>query len=92
MAHATLNYNSCKKTEVDITLAAKRDNDTALYVSPMHDQTYYEYVEVDNLGVSGGYFIARERKSQFEILAKAANLDAAREVFSMLTANISAAS
>lgn len=70
----------------DITLVAKIDNETTLYVSPMHDQTYDEFVEDDNLGGSRGYFITRERKNQFEILAKAANLDAAREIFAMLTA------
>lgn len=52
----------------------------------MNDQTYNEFVEGDNLGGSGGYFIARERKNQFEILAKATNLDAAREIFGTLTA------
>lgn len=71
----------------EITLVAKLDNDTTLYVSPMHDQTYSEFVENDNLGGSGGYFIARERGNQFEILAKATNLDAAREIFGMLTAS-----
>lgn len=76
----------------EITLVAKLDDDTTLYVSPMHDQTYSEFVEDDNLGGSGGYFIARERKNQFEILAKAANLDAAREIFGMLTAQRLAAS
>jgi hypothetical protein len=76
----------------DITLVAKIDNDTTLYVSPMHDQTYSEFVEADNLGGSGGYFIARERKNQFEILAKAASLDAAREIFGMLTAPLRATS
>lgn len=70
----------------DVTLVAKLDNDTTLYVSPMHDQTYREFVEKDNLGGSGGYFIARERRNQFEILAKATNLDTAREIFGMLTA------
>lgn len=69
----------------DITLVAKLDNDTTLYVSPMHDQTYDEFVEADNLGGPRGYFIARERRNQFEILAKATNLDAAREIFGMLT-------
>lgn len=69
----------------EITLVAKLDNDTTLYVSPMHDQTYCEFVEADNLGGPSGYFIARERFSQFEILAKATNLDAAREIFGMLT-------
>lgn len=76
----------------DITLVAKLDNDTTLYVSPMHDQTYSEFFEGDNLGGSGGYFIARERNNQFEILAKATNLDAAREIFAMLTATRLAAS
>lgn len=69
----------------DITLVAKLDSDTTLYVSPMHDQTYSEFVEADNLGGSGGYFVARERKDQFEILAKATDIDAAREIFAMLT-------
>ena len=69
----------------EITLVAKIDSDTTVYVSPMHDQTYSEFVENDNLGGSGGYFIARERRNQFEILAKATDLDAAREIFGMLT-------
>jgi len=69
----------------DITLVAKLDNDTTLYVSTMHDQTYSEFVDADNLGGSGGYFIARERCDQFEILAKASSFDAAREIFGMLT-------
>lgn len=76
----------------DITLIAKIDSDTTLYVSPMHDHTYNEFVENDNLGGSGGYFIARERSNQFEILAKAANLDAAREIFGMLTVGLRSAS
>lgn len=70
----------------DITLIAKFDNETTLYMSPMHDQTYSEFVEEDNLGGPTGYFITRERCNKFEILAKAANLDAAREIFGMLTA------
>lgn len=76
----------------DITLVAKLDNETTLYVSPVHNQTYLEFVEDDNLGGSGGYFITRERRNQFEILAKAASLDAAREIFGMLTASARAAS
>lgn len=71
----------------DITLIAKIDNETTLYVSPMHGQTYDEFVEHDNLGGPTGYFIARERRNVFEILAKATNLDAAREIFGMLTAS-----
>lgn len=76
----------------DITLVAKLVDGTTVYVSPVHDQTYSEYVEADNLGGSSGYFIARERLNQFEILAKASNLDAAREIFSMLTSSNLAAS
>ena len=70
----------------EITLVAKIDQETTLYVSPVHDQTYCEYMDSDSLGGSSGYFIARERRNQFEILAKAANLDAAREIFSLMTA------
>lgn len=69
----------------DITLIAKLLDGSTVYVSPVHDQTYSEYVEADNLGGSGGYFITRERRNQFEILAKATSLDAAREIFGMLT-------
>ena len=76
----------------DVTLVAKLDNDTTLYVSPMHDHTYHEFIEDDSLGGSTGYFIARERHKQFEILGKAANLDAAREIFGMLTASLRKAS
>lgn len=76
----------------DITLVAKLIDGTTVYVSPVHDQTYSEYVENDNLGGSSGYFIARERLNQFEILAKASSLDAAREIFGMLTSSRLAAS
>ena len=69
----------------DVALVAKIDSDTTVYVSPMHDHTYREFVDGDTLGGSSGYFIARERRNQFEILAKATNLDAAREIFAMLT-------
>jgi hypothetical protein len=70
----------------DLTLIAKLDANTTVYVSPMHDYTYQEFVENDTLGGSGGYFITRERHSQYEVLAKAANLDAAREIFALITA------
>ena len=69
----------------DVTLSARVDDDTIVYVSPIHDQIYREFVEDDSLGGPIGYFIARERGGQFEILAKATNLDAARELFGMLT-------
>ncbi len=70
----------------EVTLVAKLDDGTTVFVSPMHDETYKEYVDTDNLGGSSGYFIARERRNQFEVLAKASSLDAAREIFGMLTA------
>ena len=71
----------------DVTLVAQLDSETTLYMSPLHDHTYNEFVEEDTLGGSSGYFIARERRNVFEILAKATNLDAAREIFGMLTAS-----
>lgn len=76
----------------DVTLIASLDNDTILYVSPMHEHTYREFIENDALGGSTGYFITRERRNQFEILGKAASLDAAREIFAMLTSARRAAS
>lgn len=69
----------------DVTLVAKLDADTTVYVSPMHDQTYQEFVENDTLGGSLGYFVTRQRHDQYEVLAKAANLDAAREIFALIT-------
>lgn len=53
-------------------------------MSPVHDHTYVEHVERDNLGGSSGYFIMRERGDRFEVLAKAVSLDAARELFALL--------
>jgi len=70
----------------EISLVAKIDNNTTIYVSPIHCQTYAEFVENDNLGGAIGYFIARERKNKFEVLAKATCIDSAREIFGMLTA------
>ncbi len=75
----------------DIAMIAKIDDDTTVYVSPMHGHTYSEYVEGDNLGGPVGYFIARQRRNQFEILAKATSLDAAREIFGMLVRGRTAA-
>ena len=71
----------------DVTLIAKIDAETTVYVSPMHDYTYQEYVENDALGGSKGYFVTRERGCHYEVLAKAANLDAAREIFALITAS-----
>ncbi len=70
----------------DITLVAKLASGETVYVSPVHDQTYTDYVEKDNLGGPAGYFISRERGNSFEVLAKAASLDAARILFGMLVA------
>jgi hypothetical protein len=70
----------------EVTLVAQLDDGTTIYVSPVHDQAYREYVDGDNLGGPAGYFIARERRDHFEVLAKATSLDAARELFGMLTA------
>ncbi|MEM7523056.1 MAG: hypothetical protein AAF360_04700 [Pseudomonadota bacterium] len=69
----------------EIALVAKIDPEKIEYVSPVHSQTYEDFVEDDNLGGAGGYFIFRERKDQFEVLAKAKCLDSAREIFGMLT-------
>lgn len=68
----------------DVTLVARIDDTTTVYLSPVHDQTYAEYVNEDNLGGARGYFISRERGAQFEVLAKAASLEAAEELFDML--------
>ena len=70
----------------DVTLIAKLDAETTVYVSPMHDHTYQEFVENDTLGGSSGYFVTRQRGSRYEVLAKAASLDAAREIFALITA------
>ena len=75
----------------DITLFAQLDSETKLYITPVHDQTYREYLDDDSLGGSNGYFITRERGRDFEILAKAASLDAAREIFGLLTRHARAA-
>jgi hypothetical protein len=68
----------------DVTLMAKLKSGETVYVSPMHDQTYAEYVESDNLGGSKGYFISRECRGNFEVLAKAASFDAAQALFKIL--------
>jgi hypothetical protein len=68
----------------DVTFVAKLTSGETVYVSPVHAETYAEYVEADNLGGSGGYFISRERGNDFEVLAKAASLDAAQALFNML--------
>jgi hypothetical protein len=68
----------------DITLMAELTSGDTVYVSPVHDQTYAEYVESDNLGGPRGYFISRQRGDAFEVLAKATSLDSAQSLFAML--------
>ena len=72
----------------DVALIAKLDAETTVYVSPMHDYTYQEFVENDTLGGSSGYFVTRERGNHYVVLAKAANLDAAREIFALITSSV----
>jgi hypothetical protein len=69
----------------DVTLMATLDSGETIYVSPIHEQTYAEYVEADNLGGPQGYFISRERRGQFEVLAKATNLASAEVMFALFT-------
>lgn len=68
----------------DVTLVARLDADTTVYVSPMHDHTYQEFVGNDTLGGARGYFVTRQRHDRYEVLAKAASLDAAREIFALI--------
>ena len=68
----------------DVTLSARLRDGTMVYASPVHADTYCEYVENDSLGGASGYFITRERGDSFEILAKAASLEAARELIGLL--------
>jgi hypothetical protein len=69
----------------DVTLMATLDSGETIYVSPVHEQTYAEYVEADNLGGPQGYFISLERRGQFEVLAKATNLASAEVMFALFT-------
>ncbi|MBS7702708.1 hypothetical protein [Chelatococcus asaccharovorans] len=70
----------------DITLMAKLASGETVYVSPVHSQTYAEYVDRDNLGGASGYFISCQRGADFEVLAKATSLDSARTLFGMIVA------
>lgn len=73
----------------DIILKADLDESTRLYVSPLDQQTYSEYVEGDILGGSDGYFVCRSNREGFpklEVLAKASNMEAATQLFDMIVA------
>lgn len=71
----------------DVVLATDLDDSTRLYVSPISRQTYNEHVEGDTLGGEGGYFVMRSRSEgnqRLEVLAKAASLEAAEELFDLI--------
>lgn len=72
----------------DVVLTAKIDDATTLYVAPIAAETYAEYVDDDNLGGEAGYFVMRSQSglnsARFEILAKAASLDAATDLFDLI--------
>lgn len=72
----------------DIVLSAKIGDATTLYVAPIVAETYAEYVGDDNLGGKEGYFVMRSQgcgqSARFDILAKAASLDAATDLFDLL--------
>jgi hypothetical protein len=72
----------------DMVLRATLDDGTTLYVSPIDADTYAEYVVDDNLGGSGGYFVARSFDDgvvrRFEILAKSSSFDAAGDLFDLI--------
>ena len=72
----------------DMVLRAKLDETTTIYVSPIAAETYAEYVDDDNLGGDGGYFVLRSMKGEeperFEVLAKAVSFEAASELFDLI--------
>ena len=74
----------------DLTLKARIDEHTTLYVSTIAPQTYDEYVSDDNLGGGQGYFLIRTLDKgscrSFEILAKSPSFDAAGDLFDMIVA------
>lgn len=52
---------------------------------PCTAQTCQEFVENDALGGSLGYVVTRQSRGRYEGLAKTANLEAAREIFALIT-------
>ncbi len=72
----------------DLTLQAKIDDLTTLYVSPVAKETYFECIDEDSLGGADGYFVVRSSRSPlrpaFEILAKAPSFEAAEIIFDMI--------
>lgn len=72
----------------DIILKAELDESTCLYISPISRETYAEHIQYDNLGGSGGYFVLRSRRAgpqRLEVLAKVPTLEAASDLFDMIT-------
>jgi hypothetical protein len=68
----------------DVTFSTRLETGEKVYISPVHDETYAEFIESDNLGGPQGYFLSREHKGVFEILAKVSSLEAAHVLFQML--------
>ncbi|MBI1407282.1 MAG: hypothetical protein GC145_14300 [Caulobacter sp.] len=72
----------------DMILSARLDESTTLYVSPIAQQTYAEYVGEDNLGGGDGYFVVRSRRQgssdRIEVLAKAPSFAAAGDLFDLI--------
>ena len=72
----------------DITLTAELGDHTTLFVSPIHRETYREFVSDDNLRGEGGYFLLRTTARGLEVLAKAATLDAATSLFDLIVGSL----
>lgn len=71
----------------DLVLRANLDESTSLYISPISRTTYEEHIQEDNLGGDHGYFILRSRRegvTRLEVLAKAATLEAAVDLFDLI--------
>lgn len=71
----------------EVILRAELDDSTSLYVSPIDRLTYDEYVDSNSLGGADGYFVFRSRSvgmPRLEILAKAATLEAASDLFDLI--------
>jgi len=75
----------------DLTLSAKIGDEYTLYVSPIHLETYKEFVSDDNLGGASGYFVLRSTARGLEVLAKAPTFEAASSLFDMIVRPLRAA-
>lgn len=57
-----------------------------VYVTPLHHETRFEHLGVCDLGGPGGYYLCADMPEGFSVLAKFPDIDAAREVFGLITA------